>query len=174
VSKIDYPLDGLRAVVFDIDGVLSPSTVPMGDDGVPRRMVNIKDGYAMQLAVRSGLQLAIISGGRGAGLRERYEALGVKDVFLGSGEKIVVLKEWMAARGLKPEEVAFVGDDIPDLPAMRHVGLAVAPRDGAHEVRAVARYVTRADGGYGVARELLEEILRVRGAWLDSATAFGW
>lgn len=174
MSRINYPLDRIKAVAFDIDGVLSPSTIPMGADGVPQRMANIKDGYAMQLAVKHGLHLCIISGARAPGLIERYQSLGITDVFLGASVKIKILRKWMANHGLHPDEVAYVGDDIPDLQAMVAVGLSVAPSDAAHEVKHVARFVSRSAGGYGVARELLEEILRAQGYWLDHATAFGW
>lgn len=174
MSKINYPLEKIKGIAFDVDGVLSPSTIPMGADGVPRRMVNIKDGYAMQLAVKHGLDLCIISGAVASDIEQRYRALGLRDIFLGASVKIDVLRSWMEAKGYAPEEVAFVGDDIPDLQCMHYAGLSVAPRDAAHENREIATYITRVDGGYGVARELLEEVLRVRGQWLDNSTAFGW
>ena len=147
MSRINYDISRIRAVAFDVDGVLSPSTVPMADNGEPQRMVNIKDGYALQLAVRSGLHIAIISGARTENIRERYRMLGIEDIYLGASHKLPVLKDWMAAKGLNPEEVAFVGDDIPDIPPMDFVGLAVAPRDAAADVKAVATYITGAAGG---------------------------
>lgn len=174
MSKIDYDLRKIKAIAFDVDGVLSPSTVPMGADGEPARMVNVKDGYAMQLALRNGIKMCIISGARTENLRLRYQKLGLEDIYLGASHKLPVLKEWMARNGLSAEEMAFVGDDIPDIPPMQEVGLAVAPRDAAMEVKSIATYITRADGGYGVARELLEEILKVNGHWLDDVKAFGW
>lgn len=174
MSKIDYNLNLIKGIAFDIDGVLSPSTVPMTSNGDPLRMVNVKDGYAMQLAVKCGIKIAIISGGRGESLEQRYRGLGIKDVYLGCDKKLPVLKEWMEREGLRPEEVAFVGDDIPDIPPMHAVGLPVAPRDGAREVKDIARFITAANGGYGVARELLEELLILNGHWLDDAKAFGW
>ncbi|MDE6278122.1 MAG: HAD hydrolase family protein [Muribaculaceae bacterium] len=166
MSRIAYDLSLIRAVVFDIDGVLSPAVVPLGDDGVPRRMANLRDGYAMVRAVRTdALDLCIISGADAPGLRGRFSLIGVKDIFLAAGNKLDLLKAWMASRNLAPEEVAYVGDDIPDLPCLLHVGLPVAPADAAHECREAAILVTKAAGGYGVARELLEEILKVKGVW---------
>ena len=109
MSRINYDISRIRAVAFDVDGVLSPSTVPMADNGEPQRMVNIKDGYALQLAVRSGLHIAIISGARTENIRERYRMLGIEDIYLGASHKLPVLKDWMAAKGLNPEEVAFAG-----------------------------------------------------------------
>lgn len=174
MSKIDYDLRKIKAVAFDVDGVLSPSTVPMNAEGEPERMVNVKDGYAMQLAVRSGLKISIITGARPESIRRRYNMLGIEDVYLNSSQKLPILREWMDKYGLNPEEVAFVGDDVPDIPPMKLVGLPVAPRDAAMEVKAVARFITRSNGGYGVARELLEELLTINGCWLEEAKAFGW
>lgn len=174
MSKIDYDLRCIRGIAFDVDGVLSPSTIPMSEQGEPMRMVNIKDGYAMQFAVKCGLRIAIITGARTPGIISRYNALGIHDIFLGASDKLPVLAQWMSTNGLKKEEVAFVGDDIPDLPCLKAVGLPVAPADGAIETRQVAHYISGVDGGYGVARDLLEEILKARGEWLSEAKAFGW
>lgn len=174
MSSIDYDLQRIRGVAFDVDGVLSPSTIPMNDHGEPVRMVNIKDGYALQLAVRKGVKIAIITGARTEGLVGRYASLGVERVYIGVSRKLPVLKEWMALEGLEPAQVAFVGDDIPDLEAMALAGLAVAPRDAAADVLERARYISPVAGGYGVARDVLEQLLRARGLWLDDADAFGW
>lgn len=174
MSSIAYDLRLIRGVAFDVDGVLSPSTVPMGSDGVPSRMVNIKDGFAMQLAVKRGLKLAIITGADTPAIVSRYNALGITEIYLKAGEKLPVLEAWMERHGLCRDEVAYVGDDIPDLKAMVAVGLAVAPRDAAAEVRDIARYVSVYDGGYGVARDLLEQILKAQGHWMSDAQSFGW
>lgn len=174
MSKICHDLRSIKGIVFDVDGVLSPSTIPLGSDGVPRRMVNIKDGYALQLAAKCGLKLAIISGADSPGVRERFVGLGIKDVYMKAGQKLPVLNRWMEENGLIPSEVAYVGDDIPDMECMRAVGLAVAPDDAAFDIKRVAGYISPVKGGYGVARDLIEEILKVRGEWLDNAKAFGW
>lgn len=174
MSKIDYPLSKIRGVVFDVDGVLSPSTIPLGADGMPLRMANIKDGYAIQLAVKHGLNICIITGADSEAVRVRYKALGVKDVYTKVAMKLPLLEEWMEHNGLKSDEVAYAGDDIPDLECMSVVGLPVAPADAAIDILAKARYITKSIGGHGVARDLLEEILRERGEWLDKAKAFGW
>lgn len=171
---IPYDLTKIRAVAFDVDGVLSPSTIPMSSEGEPLRMVNIKDGYAMQLAVKKGLRLAIITGGNSEAVAVRYRNLGIDDVFLSAASKLPVLEQWMAANGLAPDEVAYIGDDIPDLPAMRAVGLAVAPADAATEVKEAACYISPAEGGHGVARDVLEQVMKARGMWMTHADAFGW
>ncbi|MBR1552152.1 MAG: HAD hydrolase family protein [Muribaculaceae bacterium] len=171
---IDYDLTKIKGIVFDVDGVLSPTVIPMYPDGEPMRMVNVKDGYAMQLAVKKGLLIAILSGARTRAVQVRFENLGVSDVLLGVPVKLPVFEQWMAAHGLKTEQVAYVGDDIPDLQVMRAAGLAVAPADAAPEVRRVAGYVSPCQGGYGVARDLLEQVMTAQGLWLDDHQAFGW
>lgn len=174
MSKIPYDLTLIKGVVFDIDGVLSPCVVPLGTDGNPQRMVNIKDGYALQLAVRKGLKLAVISGATGEGLEVRFTLLGIKDVFLRAGMKKAILESWMSHNGLLPEEVAYAGDDIPDRDCMELVGLPVAPADAAPEIISIARYVSPCNGGYGVGRDLIEEILRAQCLWPVTDKACGW
>jgi 3-deoxy-D-manno-octulosonate 8-phosphate phosphatase (KDO 8-P phosphatase) len=137
-------------------------------------MVNIKDGYALQLAVKCGYHIAIITGGNSPAVYERFSGLGIKDIYMKAGVKINVLHEWMANCGLTAEEVAYVGDDIPDYEVMKHVGLSVAPRDAAREIKEIAGYISPCDGGYGVGRDLLEEIMRAQGNWMKDAKAFGW
>ena len=171
---INYDLSLIRAIIFDIDGVLSAETIVLSAEGEPLRTVNIKDGYAIQLAQKLGLRIVILTGGRTQSVRKRYEGLGVPTVVLGAAHKAPIFKQWMNNHGLTAEQVVFVGDDIPDLPAMRLAGLAVAPADAAAEVLNAANYVSPCRGGYGVARDLLEQILRARGQWLHDATAFGW
>lgn len=171
---MDYDLNKIKGIVFDVDGVLSPSTIPLGEDGMPRRMINIKDGYALQLAVKSGLRIALITGGRSEAVRLRFEALGITDIYQGAAHKLPILQEWMAKETLASDEVVYMGDDIPDLKCMRYVGLPCAPRDAAAEIRQTALYISRFDGGYGAARDVLEQILKAQGHWLSSERAFGW
>lgn len=174
MSAIDYDLKKIRGVAFDVDGVLSPSTIPTSPEGEPLRMVNIKDGYALQLAVKCGLRIAIITGAKSRGVEARYSALGITDIYTGASRKLEVFSEWMSACGLSAEEVAFVGDDVPDYECMLASGLAVAPADACVDIKGIARYISRCNGGYGVARDLLEQILRARGQWMSHAKAFGW
>ncbi|MBD5233477.1 MAG: HAD hydrolase family protein [Bacteroidales bacterium] len=173
MSKINYDLRKIKAVAFDVDGVLSPATVPLDPDGQPRRMANLRDGYAMVIAVKQGLRMAIISGADTTAVRKRFELIGVQDIFLGNIDKLPLFESWLEANSLKPEEVAYVGDDIPDLPVLKRAGLSVAPRDASPEIKEAAVYVTAAEGGYGVGRELLEEILKAQGKWPASHTAVG-
>ncbi len=173
MSRIGYPLDRIRGIAFDIDGVLSPALVPMDSNGIPQRMANLHDGYALVLAVRAGLHIALISGADTPAVRARFGKIGITDMYLGDGDKLEWLNTWMRLRGLAPDETAYCGDDLPDLAPMKTVGLPVAPRDAAPEIKAVAKYITTADGGHGVARELIEEILKVRGLWTATSSAYG-
>lgn len=174
MSKINHPLTNIRAIAFDVDGVLSPTLIPMNENGVPMRMANLKDGYALQFAVKCGLKIAIISGANTESLRTRYGALGITDIYLSAAHKLPILQKWMQGNDLNPQDVAYCGDDIPDIPPMQVVGLPVAPADAAVEVKQAAGYITSAMGGYGVARELLEQILRAQGKWMQDTKAFGW
>lgn len=164
----------IRGLAFDVDGVLSPSTIPLGSDGQPQRMVNIKDGYALQHAVKKGLKIAIITGAKVHAIDTRFRSLGIEDIFLGASMKLPIFDKWLETVGLRREEVAFVGDDIPDIPVMHEAGVAIAPLDAAAEVLEIADYVTPCDGGHGVARDVIEKVLNARGQWLDDHHAFGW
>lgn len=174
MSGINYNLKQIRALVFDVDGVLSPSTIPMDDSGTPIRMVNIKDGYALQLAVKKGLRIAIITGGNTENVRIRFAALGIRDIFLGVSHKIDVFRQWMFDNSLDPSEVIYMGDDIPDLPCLRAAGLPCCPYDACGEVRMTAAYISPLAGGYGCGRDVLEQVLKAQGQWMNDTQAFGW
>lgn len=174
MSRIFTELSSIKGVVFDVDGVLSPSTVAIDRNGIPCRMVNIKDGFALQLAVKKGLKIAIISGGTDDAIVCRYKALGIEDIYMGVGDKLPCLSDWLNKEDLTAEEVAYVGDDIPDYQSMKAVGLSVCPKDAATDIKQIAQYISPVDGGYGVARDLLEQILKRKSLWLDNAEAFGW
>jgi 3-deoxy-D-manno-octulosonate 8-phosphate phosphatase (KDO 8-P phosphatase) len=171
---INYDLRKIRAIVFDLDGVLSKSTISLGMDGTPLRTVNIKDGYAIQLGVKMGLNIAIISGCRIDAVRKRYEGLGMTDVYLGAAVKIKVYEEFLAKHDLKEDEVMFMGDDIPDLEVMRRVGCPVCPKDACNEVKEVSIYVSDYEGGCGCGRDVIEQTLKAQGKWLQDERAFGW
>lgn len=174
MSGINYDLRKIKGFAFDVDGVLSPSVIPMAEDGNPVRMANIKDGYALQLAARLGYKLAIITGGNSPAIAGRFAALGFTDIFMKASDKIDIFNKWMNDRNLTPEETVYFGDDIPDLKCMRLAGLPCAPRDGAREARETALYVSRFDGGYGCVRDVVEQVLRANGQWLGDDRAFGW
>ena len=166
MSKIDYDLTKIKGIAFDVDGVLSPSTCPLSPSGRPIRMGNVKDGYAMQLAVKRGLHLAVITGGRSEEMANRMALLGIEDIWQSVPDKLPVLEQWMDRYGLKKEEVAYMGDDIPDLRCLREVGLPCCPYDAAWEVKQESIYVSPSTGGYGAARDLLEQVMKARGLWI--------
>lgn len=171
---INYDLKKIRAIFFDVDGVLSQETIHMHPNGEPMRTVNIKDGYAMQYAVKCGLHLAIITGGRTENIRTRYEGLGLKDVILGAAVKITVYEELKTKYNLKDEEIIYVGDDIPDYEVMCRCGLPCCPADAAPEIKAVSSYISHRNGGQGCGRDIVEQVLKAQDLWMNNAKAFGW
>lgn len=171
---IDYDLTKIKAVAFDVDGVLSAETIVLASNGEPLRTVNIKDGYAIQLAQKQGLRVAIITGGRTEAVRLRYAGLGVEDIYMGSAIKIKTYEEFCSKYGLHDEEILYMGDDIPDLEVMRRVGCPCCPADACPEVRDISIYVSHCKGGYGCGRDVLEQVLRAHGKWMNDEKAFGW
>ena len=173
MSSINYDLKKIKAFVFDVDGVLSAEVIPLHPSGEPMRTVNIKDGYAMQLAVKKGYLLGIITGGYTESVRLRYERLGVQHIYMRSAVKMDDFRDFLEKTGVKPEEVLYAGDDIPDYEVMRSVGLPVAPADAAPEIKSVAKYISQKSGGYGIARDVIEQTLKAQGTWMCEE-AFGW
>lgn len=171
---IPYDLTKIKAVIFDVDGVLSAGTIPMDSAGIPLRTVNIKDGYAIQFAVKQGLKIVILSGGNTPSVRKRYENLGVKDIFLGCEVKIETYDRFLADTGLADEEILYMGDDIPDYEVMRRVGCPCCPKDACSDIRGISIYVSPYNGGYGCGRDVIEQVLRAQGLWMNDAKAFGW
>ncbi len=171
---IPYDLSQIRLVIFDVDGVLSAETIVLHPSGEPMRTVNIKDGYAIQLAVKQGLRVAIITGGSTASVRQRYEGLGVADVYMGCAVKIRTYEELLYKYGLSDAEVMYMGDDIPDYEVMRRVGCPVCPADACVEIRRLSCYVSARRGGCGCGRDVIEQVLRAQGKWLSDEKAFGW
>lgn len=171
---INYDLTKIRAIFFDVDGVLSAETIQQNDNGEPMRTVNIKDGYAMQYAVKQGLILSIITGGKSDAVRRRYESLGLKEVFIGASQKIEVYEQLKQKYNLADEEIMYVGDDIPDYEVMSVCGLPCCPADAAQEIKSVSKYISHKNGGMGCGRDVVEQVLKAQGLWMNSAKAFGW
>ena len=171
---INYDLNKIKAIIFDIDGVLSSETITLSEKGVPLRTVNIKDGYAIQLAMKLGLRIAILTGARIQSLRVRYESLGVEDIYLSCAVKIETYEAFLQKYGLSDKEVMYMGDDIPDLEIMRRVGCPVCPKDACPEIKEVSLYVSDRIGGHGCGRDVIEQTLRAQGTWVMNAKAFGW
>lgn len=173
MSTINYDLSKIKAFIFDVDGVLSSECIPLSPEGEPMRSVNIKDGYALNLAIRSGYGVAIITGGNTKAVRLRFEGLGIKYVYMKSCIKINDLNDYMQKTGYKPEEIIYAGDDIPDYHGMKAVGLSVAPADAAPEIKAIAKYISHKKGGEGVGRDVIEQVMKTQGTWMNDE-AFGW
>lgn len=161
-------------MVFDVDGVLSDTTIPMDDEGQPLRTLNVKDGYAIQLAVKRGLVIGIISGGRSRSIEKRYEYLGVKHIYMGSSYKIRDLENLTATAGIGLDEMLYMGDDIPDYEVMKSVGCPVCPQDAADEIKEISKYISPYKGGHGAVRDVIEQVLKAQGKWMSDKVAFGW
>lgn len=171
---IDYDLKKIKAIIFDIDGVLSAETITLSSDGVPLRTVNIKDGYAIQLAMKLGLRIVIMTGANVSSICRRYEGLGVEDIYVGCAVKIKAYDAFLEQYGLSDEEVMYMGDDIPDLQVMRRVGCPVCPKDACPEIKEASVYVSHCLGGHGCGRDVIEQTLRAQGKWVMDEKAFGW
>lgn len=171
---IDYDLKKIKAVIFDVDGVLSRQTIVLSPDGEPLRTVNIEDGYAIQLAVKMGLRIAILTGGNTKAVKMRYSYLNVEDIYMGCVVKIETYRDFLEKYGYTDENIIYVGDDIPDYEIMKQCGCPCCPKDAASDIKAIANYVSDRNGGDGVGRDILEQVLRVQGKWLSDAKAFGW
>lgn len=171
---INYDLKKVKAIIFDVDGVLSRQTITLASSGEPLRTVNIKDGYAIQLAQKLGLRIAILTGGNTQAIRIRYENLGVEDVYMGCAVKITTYEEFKTKYSLDDEEIVYVGDDIPDYEVMLRCGCPCCPADACSDIKAISTYVSSRNGGDGVGRDIVEQVLRAQGLWLNDAKAFGW
>ncbi|OCX53336.1 3-deoxy-D-manno-octulosonate 8-phosphate phosphatase [Mucilaginibacter sp. PPCGB 2223] len=158
----------ITTLIFDVDGVLTDGSVFVTESGDQCRTFNTKDGYALQLAVKCGYHVCAITGAKSEGVRHRLNSLGITDVYLGAHTKIDLFKTYIADKGIDPACVLYMGDDIPDIDIMKHVGLAVCPADAAEEVKVVARYISPYNGGRGCARDVIEKVLKIQGKWMST------
>lgn len=164
-------LQSITAFIFDVDGVLTDGSILVTEAGEQLRTFNIKDGYALQLAVKCGYDVCAISGGRSAGVLKRLNAIGMVDVFLGVQDKAPVLLQYLAEKQIRPENTLYMGDDIPDLNVMKLIGLPVCPADAAEEIKAISSYVSPLNGGKGCARDVIEKVLKIQGKWMSKQVA---
>lgn len=158
-------LNDISTFIFDVDGVLTDGTVHVTSSGEMLRAMNIKDGYALKTAVDKGYNLCIISGGSNEGVRKRLAGLGIKDIYLGAHNKIEQLDDYFSKNNIKPEHALYMGDDIPDYPVMKGVGLPCCPQDAVQEIKAISKYVSHKNGGQGAVRDVIEQVLKVQGKW---------
>jgi len=159
-------LNHITTFIFDVDGVLTNGSILVSNEGDLLRSMNIKDGYALKKASKSGYTVCIISGGKNEGVRKRLQGLGITDIHLGVEDKVTCLNKLFEAYGIKPEQAAYMGDDIPDIYPMKKVGLPTCPQDAVAEVKAVSSYISHKKGGEGAARDLIEQVLKVQGKWI--------
>src|SRR5688500_11530323 len=155
----------IKTFVFDVDGVLTDGGLLVYDDGQMVRKMNIKDGYALQLALKRGYRILIISGGTSEAVRERLNRLGITDVFLRVHNKEEILTEYIKSHNLSWNEILFMGDDIPDYIVMKRAGLPCAPADAAPEIKQLSLYISSIPGGYGCARDVIEKVLKLNDDW---------
>ena len=162
----------IKTFVFDVDGVLTDGTLLILNDGQMARQMNIKDGYALQLAVKKGYRIVIISGGTSDAVKERLERLGVQDCFLKIDNKKEKLTEYVMQHQLSWNEILFMGDDIPDYIPMQLTGLPCCPADAASEIKQISHYISPLNGGKGCARDVIEKVLKLNGHWdMDTTVA---
>ena len=163
-------LKNIKLFVFDVDGVLTDGSLILLDNGEMARQMNIKDGYALQLAIKHGYDILIISGGSSSAVKIRLQKLGIQHIFLGVIDKKNLLLNFVAEHCLKKEEILYMGDDLPDLLPMKEAGVACAPADAVPEIKSIAHYISPAFGGKGCVRDVIEKVLKLNGHWNEPNT----
>ena len=158
-------LPSIKLLLLDVDGVLTTGQVVYSDSGEEIKAFSVKDGFGLRMAMDNGIQVGIVTGRSSSALSHRCRNLGIDLVFDRVSDKAAKLRDITDQTGIKPEHMAFIGDDLPDIPPMRKVGLAIAVADAAPEVIAAADMVTAAKGGCSTAREICEKLLKARGVW---------
>ena len=158
-------LPQIKTFIFDVDGVLTDGKVLVTTKGEMYRALDTKDGYAIKCAILQGYKIVIISGGTNEGIRDRFKALGISDIYLGAHHKLDPFQDLIDNYDLNPEEILFVGDDIPDIPVMGKVGISCCPADAVSDVKSIVNYISHKNGGQGCVREIIEQVLRVQGKW---------
>jgi 3-deoxy-D-manno-octulosonate 8-phosphate phosphatase (KDO 8-P phosphatase) len=166
-------LKHINTFIFDYDGVLTDGSVITTNDGEAYRITNVKDGYALQLASKKGYRVAVISGARSESMTHRMKALQITDVFMGVEKKQLTFRNYLKENELKPEQVLFMGDDIPDYEVMKEAGVSACPADAAEEIKSVANYISHFNGGKGCVRDVIEQVLKVQGKWMND-DAYHW
>ena len=166
-------LQKVKGFVFDVDGVLSPETAILHPNGDMMRTMNIKDGYAIQYAIRKGYAMGFITGGKSKMIAKRLKSLGVEHIYLGSINKLYDFNDFMSKVSLEPEVILYMGDDIPDLKILNMVGFPTCPANAAEEIKAISGYVSDKEGGQGCVRDVIEQVLKLQGKWMEN-DAFSW
>lgn len=173
MSNYKSKLKKINTLIFDYDGVLTDGTVVLQTDGEALRTANVKDGYALQLAVKLGYNVAIITGGYSESMKKRFEALKITDFFMGVGHKLEVLNKYLDKKQITPDRALYMGDDIPDYQAMKAVGIACCPADASPEIKEISHYISIKNGGRGCVRDIIEQTLKVQNKWMTE-DGFKW
>lgn len=160
-------LSNINTFIFDVDGVMTSGIVLLSPGGEMLRSMNVKDGYALQLAVRKGYQIIIISGGSCESVRHRFQLLGIDEVYLSVGNKLKLFEKLLSDNKLDPVRVLYMGDDIPDFKVMNKVGVPACPANAVEEIKAVSKYISSFEGGNGCVRDVIEQVMKVHGTWFD-------
>jgi 3-deoxy-D-manno-octulosonate 8-phosphate phosphatase (KDO 8-P phosphatase) len=155
----------ITTFMLDVDGVLTNGLVHVSPSGELTRLMHTKDGYALKTAIDEGYKICIISGGNNEGVRTRLAGLGIKDIFLGAHNKLEIFNKYLQSQNIQAEEILYMGDDIPDFPVMKRVGLAACPKDAVPEIQDISHYVSQKKGGVGCVRDVIEQVLKVQGKW---------
>ena len=160
-------MNEITTFILDVDGVLTDGTIHVTQTGEMLRNMNIQDGYAMKAAVENGYIVCIISGGSNEGVRVRLRNLGITDIHLGVSDKVETFKEFIDIYNIKPEQVLYMGDDIPDFHVMKLVGLPTCPQNAAPEIKTISKYISHKDGGKGCVRDVIEQVMKVQHKWME-------
>ncbi len=158
-------LNQITTFIFDVDGVLTDGSLHITTSGEMLRIMNVKDGYALKTALHKGFNVCIISGGSNEGVRSRLAALGIDAIYLGAHNKIEQLDDYFTKKNISSENVLYMGDDIPDYPVMKGIGLPCCPQDAVPEIKAISKYISHKKGGKGAVRDVIEQVLKVQGKW---------
>ncbi len=163
----------IKTFIFDVDGVMTDGIVILSPDGDMLRTMNVKDGYALQLAVKKGYRIIIITGGRSELVKNRFTALGIEHIYIGVNNKLELFHKLVKELNLNKDSILYMGDDIPDYKIMKEVGVAACPADAAEEIKKICKYISLYDGGKGCVRDVLEQVMKVHNTWFDE-DGFSW
>ncbi len=164
-------MNDITTFIFDVDGVLTDGKVHVTQNGELLREMNIRDGYAIKAAIENGYTVCVISGGSNDGVRQRLRNLGVTDIYMGVANKVDTFKEFIDIYQIKPENILYMGDDIPDYHVMQQVALPVCPVDAVPEIKSVAKYVSHVKGGHGAGRDVIEQVMKTQKKWFQHFNA---
>lgn len=164
-SNFKQKLQSVNCFILDVDGVLTDGSLTLLPSGEQVRKMNIRDGYALQAAVKAGYKIAVISGGKSESVKDRLNGLGVRDIYLGVNDKLVKFEELVSMYDLKAENILYMGDDLPDFEVMKKCGIATCPADAAHEIKSISMYVSDKKGGDGCVRDVIEQVMKLHGKW---------